>query len=230
MNTRLMSLSKLVLIVAIVSGCVIYAVGMFIPKPTSPSLDHDKLSDLIGGGMPPNLMTPKPNSTTTESFDELMALVRQTVDPEEWIVAGKCTHLVKNNDLMEVDESEGEYVLAMQLCWRQQALATQERYFISYHGKDQEIEDRPFTFLACGMNSYGFLSGRCECTAESRAEVVVSPDWTFDNKESNVMSEFNRGFIATIGGIGEIDCGNDATIKWRFNEKATEPSVGPKPR
>ncbi len=213
MKTRLTYSTLLILLLVLIAGYIFHGALVL-------SIGQEQADSLLGGGMPSNLMTPKPNPTS--DFDELLGLIEQTIDPDDWISIGGSKHIVKTDDLVEVEESDGEYALNMRLCWRDQVLAAQHRYFISYQGRDGEIEDRPRSFLACAMYSNGFLSGSCECNNVSSTEVAVSPDWTFDDRDTNVESTFNRSFNATLGGTGVIDCGNDATLIWRFVKKATE--------
>ncbi|MEL6898923.1 MAG: hypothetical protein AAFP90_22715, partial [Planctomycetota bacterium] len=119
-------------------------IGLSFRRSNTSPLEDEQLDVLIGNGMPPNQMAPQPYSTG--DFDELMASIETSIE-DEWIAIGGSKHRVKTNDLTEVDESDGDYALSMQLFWRDRLLATEWRYFVLYRGPDGEIEDRPLTFL-----------------------------------------------------------------------------------
>ena len=187
--------------------------------PSSQLASEDHTEFFLGSGMPPDLMT-RQRLSTSESHD-LMKHILTTMGVE-WTTTGSPKHHVRKNDLIEVDESEGVYVLSMQLFREDQHLATEHRFFVSYPGPDGEIADRPVTYLACAMLSNGFLSGSCELTEKSSTEVSIAPNWTFDDRDANVKSRFDQSFIATIGDTGTAECSNGALIKWVFDHKVTE--------
>ena len=200
-------------------------VCLFFRGTPSTPLGSEQTAMLLGGGMPLNLMTARSHSEA--DFTDFKKLIETIGD--DWIATGSPKHYVRRNDFIEVDESDGQYMLSIQL-WRQdQHLATENRYFISYSGPDGEIEDRPWSFLACAMFSNGFLSGTCELTEVSSTKVTVAPDWTFDDRDANIKSKFDQSFVATIGETGAAECSNGAMIEWAFERKATEPSDAPKP-
>jgi hypothetical protein len=214
MKTKLIYFTILILLLAT------FVCLFFRGTPSTP-LGSEQTEILLGDGMPPNLMTPQPHSEA--EFNDLMNLIETTLG-DDWITTGSPKHRVKKNDLIEVDESDGDYVLSMQLFREDQQLATENRFFVSYRGPDGEIEDRPLTFLACAMFSNGFLSGSCELTIMSSTSVSVEPEWTFDDRDANVKSKFDRSFVATFGHAGTAECSDGAMIKWVFEHKATEPS------
>lgn len=204
---------------------LVIVIGLSFRGSATSSLGHEQIDMLIGDGMPQNRMTPQPYSTgdfdELMDFNELIDLIETTME-DEWIAIGGPKHKVKTNDLIEVDESDGDFALRMQLFWRDQQLATEWRYFVLYGGPDGEIEERPAMFLGCAMFSNGFLSGKCEFEEVSSTHVAVAPDWTFDDRDHNVESNFNQSFIAKLDDSGIVDCGNDATLRWRFEAKTTE--------
>ncbi len=187
--------------------------------PSSP-LSSERTETLLGNEMPPNPMTPQPQSEA--KFNDLMNLIETTMG-DDWTTTGSPKHHARKNDLIEVDESDGAYVLSMQLFREEQHLATENRFFVSYPGPDGEIEKRPLTFLACALYSNGFLSGSCELTEMSSIKVSVEADWTFDDRDAKVEYRFDRSFVATLGESGTAECSDGAMIKWIFEHKSTEP-------
>ena len=109
----------------------------------------------------------------------------------------------------------------MQLFRKDQHLATENRFFVLYLGPDGEIEDRPLAFLACAMYSNGFLSGSCAFAEMSSTKVSVEPDWIFDDRDANVISRFDRSFVATFGNSGTAECSDGTMIKWVFENKVS---------
>lgn len=200
-------------------------VGYVVQGTNRHSVDHSDTTRFFANGMSPNLTT----AQQPTEFSELADMLNETIGPDEWFVVGPSTHAVNPNDLVEVDESDSEYSLIVQLCRRDQVLTTQHRYFGTYRGPDGEIEDRPREYLACAMYSNGFLSGSCEVKALSDTEVALTSNWTFDDKDAGMKSEFNCTFNAMLGSSGEIDCGNDAKLRWTFERNATKQSDAPKP-
>ena len=220
MKTKLIYITILMLLLA--TFVCLFCRG----TPSSQVASEEHIEHLLGNGMPPDLMTPQPHSNG--EFNNLLNLIETTLG-DDWTLTGSPKHQVRKDDLIEVDESDGAYVLCMKLFREDQHLATEERFFVSYPGPDGEIEDRPLTFLACAMFSNGFLSGSCEVTGMSSTKVSIAPNWTFDDRDAKVESRFDQSFIATIGDTGAAECLNGAMIKWVFDRNATEPSDAPKP-
>lgn len=71
------------------------------------------------------------------------------------------------------------------------------------------------------MSSRGFFSGCCECSGISSTKVAVDPNWTFDDRDNNVVSKFKQSFVATLGSNGSVDCEDEATISWKLEDKPT---------
>ena len=166
----------------------------------------------------------------TNDFQNLMALIDETIETDGWTVIGKPTRVVQANELIETEPPKADHVLALELFRGGTLLATQTRYFANYRGTDMEIPQTLPRHLACAMYANGFLSGSSSIQGQSDRQVAVTIDWVFDEKSTTLRTEFESSFVATVAESGVIAVDEDATIHWKFDANKTDQYDQPKPR
>lgn len=164
----------------------------------------------------------------TSDFQDLIALINDTIETDDWTVVSRPTRIVQANELIETEPPKADHVLTIDLFRGSTLLATQTRYFANHRGTDIEIPQTFPQHLACAMYANGFLSGSSSIQGKSDKHIAVTIDWVFDDKSTNLKTEFECSFNAMVAESGVVAGEEDAKIHWKLDKKATKQSDEPK--
>jgi hypothetical protein len=165
------------------------------------SIQHDDVNPIVG---------------SQDDGDKLKKLVEELVKSEWSELIPFEARIVKDNDLVECDAHEAEFVLTIKLWHRDSLLAEYDEHFCRQRG-DTTAPDIFLKMIGCGLYTNGFLGGTYDFVGVSSEQIDATINWKFDDTARNSYV-FDCKFTALVSKSGSVEVGHENRLDWSLNQ------------